>query len=155
MGNLPLVSQNLKRLKLKCQQFDDYFLDFSSCPALEALEFDNCRFNCHRISSQSLKFLSFSNYCDFGTTSHTHIYAPNLILLWLEVSDGQTPSLWNMPSLVEAVVKIEISDDSYCGAVHGDDDTVDTVVIRGLSEAQSLVLMSDISVVCLHFRLIS
>ncbi|XP_066338126.1 uncharacterized protein [Miscanthus floridulus] len=58
-----------------------------------------------------------------------------------------------MPSLVEAVVKINFSDDSYCGGcgdeecyscypVHG--DTVDTVVLQGLSEAQSLVLMSDI-----------
>ena len=67
-------------------------------------------------------------------------------------------------SLVEAVVKIEFSDDSYClnpdcvdedcscYPVHG--DTADTVVLQGLSEAQSLVLWSDIREVCLHFRLI-
>jgi len=93
----------------------------------------------------------------------TYIYAPNLISLWLEDTEGWTPLLGRMPSLVEAVVKIKFSDDSYCGGcgdedcsscypVHG--DTVDTVVLQGLSEAQSLVLMSDIRVVCLHFRLI-
>ena len=65
-------------------------------------------------------------------------------------------------SLVEAVVKIKFSDDSYCldcededcscYPVHG--DTVGTMVLQGLSEAQSLVLWSDIREVCLHFRLI-
>ena len=154
LGNLPLVSQNLKRLKL-CQLFIDSFLDFSSCPALEVLEFNDCEFlECHRISSRSLKFLSFTN-CEFGTIFRTYIYAPNLISLWLEVSEaseGWTPLLERMHSLVEAVVKIKFSDDSYrgrcgdedcpsCYQVH--DDTVDTVVLQGLSEAQRLVLMSD------------
>ncbi|CAD6253828.1 unnamed protein product [Miscanthus lutarioriparius] len=155
VGNLPLVSQNLKRLKLESQQVNDSFLDFSRCPALEVLKFDDCEFlDCHRISSQSLKFLSFSN-CDFDTEFCTYIYAPNLISLWLEVTEGWTPLLERMPSLVEAVVKIKFSDDSYCGrcgdedcssryTVHG--DSVDTVLLQGLSEAQSLVLMSDIRV---------
>jgi len=163
LGNLPLVSQNVKRLKLGCVQLNDSFLDFSSCPALEVLEFDCCQFlDCHRISSQSLKFLSFRNQFDYERISRTHIYAPHLISLWLEASDGWIPLLERMPSLVEAVVKIKFSDDSYCldcededcscYPVHG--DTADTVVLQGLSEAQSLVLMSDIRVVCLHFRLI-
>ncbi|XP_066337053.1 uncharacterized protein [Miscanthus floridulus] len=155
VGNLPLVSQNLKRLKLESQQVNDSFLDFSRCPALEVLEFDDCEFlDCHRISSQSLKFLSFSN-CDFDTEFCTYIYAPNLISLWLEVTEDWTPLLERMPSLVEAVVKIKFCDDSYCGrcgdedcssryTVHG--DSVDTVLLQGLSEAQSLVLMSDIRV---------
>ena len=163
LGNLPLVSQNLKRLKLESQQVNDSFLDFSRCPALEVLEFDDCEFlDCHRISSQSLKFLSFRDQFDYERISRTHIYAPNLISLWLEASDGWIPLLERMPSLVEAVVKIKFSNDSYCldcededcscYPVHG--DTVDTVVLQGLSEAQSLVLMSDIRAVCLHFRLI-
>jgi len=62
LGNLPLVSQNLKRLTVKWRQFNDSLFDFSSCPALEALEFEDCGFHdCHRILSQSLKFLSFNN----------------------------------------------------------------------------------------------
>ena len=73
LGNLPLVSQNVKRLKLGCVQLNDSFLDFSSCPALEVLEFDCCQFlDCHRISSQSLKFLSFSN-CDFDRVLHLYL----------------------------------------------------------------------------------
>lgn len=152
MGNLPLVSLNLKRLKLKHVQLNDNFLDFSSCPALEVPEFDGCDFlNCHRISSQSLKFLSFRNQFDCER-ARTHIYALNLISLWLEVSDGWTPLLERMPSLVEAVVKIKFDDDSYCLDC-GDEDCScypvhdDTVVLQGLSEAQSLVLLSDIRVV--------
>ncbi|XP_066335488.1 uncharacterized protein [Miscanthus floridulus] len=153
LGNLPLVSQNVKRLKLGCVQLNDSFLDFSSCLALEVLEFDCCQFlDCHRISSQSLKFLSFRNQFDYERISRTHIYAPNLISLWLEASDGWIPLLERMPSMVEAVVKIKFSDDSYCldcededcscYPVHG--DTVGTMVLQGLSEAQSLVLWSDI-----------
>ncbi|CAL4985210.1 unnamed protein product [Urochloa decumbens] len=130
--------------------------DPARCPALEVLEIKDCDIiNLDRISSQSLKSLSISDYCDFSENDRIHVCAPNLVSLWLEVAYGKAPILESMPSLLEAVVKIYGNDtdcchhydfgdsedeDCPCSGVHGD---TDCVLLQGLSEAQSLVLIAD------------
>jgi len=85
-----------------------------------------------------------------------HVYAPNLVSLWLEVFYGGVPFLDRMPSLVEAVVRIDGMDgdfchhadsgdceDKDCPSCYGVDGDTGCVLLQGLSEAQSLVLISD------------
>ncbi|CAL4981844.1 unnamed protein product [Urochloa decumbens] len=156
LDDLPLISQHLKRLELSSLHLTGSFVDFYSCPALEVLEIKDCDIiNLDRISSQSLKSLSISDYCDFSENDRIHVCAPNLVSLWLEVAYGKAPILESMPSLLEAVVKIYGNDtdcchhydfgdsedeDCPCSGVHGD---TDCVLLQGLSEAQSLVLIAD------------
>ncbi|CAM0146252.1 unnamed protein product [Urochloa decumbens] len=156
LDDLPLISQHLKRLKLCSLHLNGSFVDFSSCPALEVLEIEDCDIiDLDRISSQSLKSLSISSFCDFSDSHRSHVYAPNLVSLWLEVCYGRAPILERMPSLVDAVVEIDANDCDHCHhydlgdsedeecpcyGVHGD---TDCVLLQGLSEARSLVLMSQ------------
>ncbi|KAL6626293.1 hypothetical protein ACP70R_030019 [Stipagrostis hirtigluma subsp. patula] len=161
LDELPLVSQHLRRLELSSLQLNDSFVDFSYCPALEILEFRDCDFvNAYRISSQSLKCLSFNDECYFDPSCRTRIYAPNLVSLWLEVGYTRTPLLERMPSLVDAVVKLDDSEYDCCDkAISGDckyekcsscygakGDTNNCVLLQGLSKAQSLALISDVEI---------
>ncbi|TVU16839.1 hypothetical protein EJB05_36994, partial [Eragrostis curvula] len=162
INELALVSEHLKTLQLSNLQFNDEFLDFSCCPALEVLEIDECDFSAaDRISSQSLKCLSISNECYFNDECRFRICAPNLHSLRLDIGEHRTPVLERMPSLVEAFVKIVDHedfdscdnadsgdcDDEYCFACHGiDGDTNNCVLLQGLSEARNLSLISDIKV---------
>uniref|UniRef100_A0A0A9D3Y3 F-box domain-containing protein n=1 Tax=Arundo donax TaxID=35708 RepID=A0A0A9D3Y3_ARUDO len=158
LDDLPLVSQHLTRLQLSVLQLNDSFLDFSSCSVLEDLEIDYCELSSvNRISSQSLKSLSIISQCSFGYTSRTQIYVPNLISLRMEVGFGRTPVLERMPSLMEAVVKIDscydscgdgdgsgdcdIEDCEVCYGIDGDADNC--VVLQSLSEAKDLVLLTN------------
>ncbi|TVU26104.1 hypothetical protein EJB05_28636, partial [Eragrostis curvula] len=164
---LTLVSEHLKTLQLTNIEFNNEFLDFSCCPALEVLEIKDCDFSgTDRISSQSLKCLSIGNGCFFSTKYRFRIYAPNLHSLRLDVGRHRTPALEQMPSLVEAFVVVEAfvnifdcnkiidsCDNAYsgdcsnedCFACYGiDGDTNNCVLLQGLSEAQNLSLISDI-----------
>ncbi|KAG2560904.1 hypothetical protein PVAP13_8KG096500 [Panicum virgatum] len=156
LDGLPLVSQHLKRLELSSLYLDDSFLDFSSCPALEVIEIKECEIpDLDRILSRSLKSLSITGCCEFSEFHRFHVYAPNLVSLWLEVFIGRVPILDRMPSLVEAVVRIGRPDDfchladsgncedEHCPGCYGADGDTGCVLLQGLSEAQSLVLISD------------
>ncbi|RCV15475.1 hypothetical protein SETIT_3G059100v2 [Setaria italica] len=108
--SLPLVSQHLARLVLFMLELNGNFLDFSSCSVLEQLEIDHCRLqSVNRISSQSLKSLSIIGFSVLACSFHTQIRSPNLISLHMECITGRAPVLERMPSLVEAVVDINLS----------------------------------------------
>ncbi|KAG2556506.1 hypothetical protein PVAP13_8NG081000 [Panicum virgatum] len=157
MDDLPLVSQHLKRLELSALHLNQSFVDFSSCPALEVIQIKECDIlDLDRISSRSLKSLSITGYCGFNEDHRIHVYAPNLVSLWLEVFYGRVPFLDRMPSLVEAVVRIDGMDgdfchhadsgdceDKDCPGCYGVDGDTGCVLLQSLSEAQSLVLISD------------
>ncbi|WVZ51622.1 hypothetical protein U9M48_002749, partial [Paspalum notatum var. saurae] len=153
--NRPFISQHLKKLQLSTLELDDSTADFSSCPALEVLDFKCCGFyDCQRISSQSLKCLSLDDDCSYDANSHPpHIYVPSLISLRLAVNSCRTPLLQRMPFLVEAVIEIccylfgPCGDRCSCSYVYG--NTNECMILQGLSEAQSLVLISDIKMTLL------
>lgn len=106
LDNIPLVSQHLTRLELYSLQFNDSFLDFSSCVVLEDLDITLCDFlPTKRISSHSLKRLTIDS-CEFCLNSRTRISTPNLVSLRLHGIYSMTPILEEMPLLVEAVVEI-------------------------------------------------
>ncbi|CAO2152608.1 unnamed protein product [Urochloa humidicola] len=154
--HLPLISQHLMRLELSSLFLTGAFVDFSSFPSLEVLEIKECGIVAlNRISSLSLKSLRISDNCAFSESHRVHVYAPNLVSLWLEVLYGRAPIIEKMPSLVEAMVQIDSNEDGdFCydsgdcgdedcpcsGGVYGD---TDCVLLQGLSEAQSLVLTSE------------
>uniref|UniRef100_A0A0A9DVN1 Uncharacterized protein n=1 Tax=Arundo donax TaxID=35708 RepID=A0A0A9DVN1_ARUDO len=79
LDDLPLISQRLARLELHGVRCHASLLNFSSCPALEHLEFDYCDVSsAKKISSESLKSPSIT-YSLFGHDSRIRIYAPNLV----------------------------------------------------------------------------
>ncbi|CAL4890811.1 unnamed protein product [Urochloa decumbens] len=109
------------------------FLDFSNCPLLEHLEFRNCHFHS-------------------GGDSRLRICAPSLVSLLLDDIWGWTPMLESMPSLVKAVVtsgcescchdcNCDFCDDSY--SIGDDAGSNDCVLLKGLSEAMDLTLISE------------
>ncbi|CAL4887730.1 unnamed protein product [Urochloa decumbens] len=122
LGGLRLVSKHLTRLELHGVGVYSSFSDFSSCPALEHLEFNKCEFKLvNKISSDSLKYLSISDsICGFYDSFCTHICAPNLVSLRLDEVYGGTPVLETMPG---------DGRDYY-------------VLLKGLSEAKKLALFS-------------
>ncbi|XP_066342798.1 F-box/LRR-repeat protein At5g02910-like isoform X2 [Miscanthus floridulus] len=134
------ISQYLKKLEL--ENFNEMvprFLDFSCCPFLEDLEIVYCALVRPKlISSQSLKCLTIKRGY-FSYEWRLPIRAPNLVSLWLEVSDGRTPSLQRMPSLLTAVVKIHGYD---LNTVDSDYDNNQSILLQGLSAVQNLVLIS-------------
>ncbi|OQU83121.1 hypothetical protein SORBI_3005G079201 [Sorghum bicolor] len=124
LDDQPLASQHLTRLDLSYVQARNSFLDFSSCPSLENLVLRYCEFwSATKISSKS----------------------------------GRTPVLDSMPSLVRAFVRMiddcedtcdKLLDNSQCGCEYcttsgngGDDNH--SVVLKGLSEATDLELISS------------
>ncbi|CAL4994663.1 unnamed protein product [Urochloa decumbens] len=150
LDELPLVSQYLRRLELSRVQLNGSFVDFSRCPTLEVLEIkDSDILDFERILSQSLKSLSITGVCEFSDDERIHVCAPNLVSLRLEVCLGLVPILERMPSLVEADVEIDANDCAFCRDVNSancthckNDGDTDSVLLQGLSEAQSLVLSS-------------
>jgi len=90
-----------------------------------------------------------------------------MVSLHIDDIEGRTPVLDSMPSLVEAFVRIiddcedtcdKLLDNSQCGCEYcttsgngGDDNHC--VLLKGLSEAKDLELISSPELVCLHFPL--
>lgn len=60
LHGLPLVSKHLARLELHGVGVYSSFADFSSCPVLEHLEFNECEFSFRNILSDSIKHLSIT-----------------------------------------------------------------------------------------------
>ncbi|TVU16834.1 hypothetical protein EJB05_36989, partial [Eragrostis curvula] len=144
LDDQPLVSKHLKTLELHGVRCHTSFLNFSSCPVLEHLELEYCDLSpAKKISSESLKILRII-YSAFGGDSRTRIDAPNL----------------SMPALEEAFVRITERCDDFCNKLfvldayrdcHCEccDSSAKTgneghnyVLLKGLSEAKNLVLMS-------------
>ncbi|CAN6335157.1 unnamed protein product [Urochloa humidicola] len=129
----PVDSRHLTRLELYGVVVNRRFLDFSSCPLLKHLEFRACHF-------------------DFDY--RLRICAPSLVSLLLDDIWGFTPVLESMPSLVKAVVttwdccdscsdadcNCEFCDNSY--SIGDDTSSSGSVLLKGLSEARDLALIS-------------
>uniref|UniRef100_A0A0E0MDQ3 F-box domain-containing protein n=1 Tax=Oryza punctata TaxID=4537 RepID=A0A0E0MDQ3_ORYPU len=155
-GSMPLVSQNLMKIELSGIVFGDCFLNFSSCPVLEHICFsENCSFhNVKKILSQSVKYLSFylAEFCDH---QRTHIYAPNLITLHLDILWGRVPFLESMPSLVAGFVRAQQDCDDHCSNCEkckgcrgmidetGNDSPKTVMLLGGLLEANNLELIAE------------
>lgn len=171
LDDLPLVSQHQTRLDLRGVQLHSSFLNFSSCPALEHLELVDCGLStANKISSKSLKHLSLTD-CGFDSVNSVCIYTPSLVSLCLDDLCETTPTLDSMPSLVKAFVRIteecadvcaklldpEILDCicQLCNSSENTDGSGSSVLLRGLSQAKSLVLISEPDQVKLHFASIT
>uniref|UniRef100_A0A0E0R5E7 F-box domain-containing protein n=1 Tax=Oryza rufipogon TaxID=4529 RepID=A0A0E0R5E7_ORYRU len=154
MDEMPLVSRHLTRLQLKNIGLNNSFLNFSSCPALEHLVFESCKFDCAKISSSSAKRLSIADSY-FSETSRVRIAIPSLVSLQLDYFHGRTPVLETMPSLLDAFVRVLYwtkdyciwSDSGDCGhenceSCYGIKDN-NCVLLEGLSEAKTLGLISE------------
>jgi hypothetical protein len=173
LDDQPLASQHLTRLDLSYVQARNSFLDFSSCPSLENLVLRYCEFwSATKISSKSVKDLAIIS-CEITASISEHpiprlrICAPNLVYLHIDDIEGRTPVLDSMPSLVRAFVRMiddcedtcdKLLDNSQCGCEYcttsgngGDDNH--SVVLKGLSEATDLELISSPELVYLHFPL--
>ncbi|TVU20185.1 hypothetical protein EJB05_36384, partial [Eragrostis curvula] len=120
-----LVSHHLTRLKLYAVRCHDNFLDFASCSALEHLEFE---------------------YCDIS----------------------MAPILENMPSLVEAFVRVTDDCSDCCNKLYhtgkacnceycdsGNIGNGSSVLLKGLSKARKLVLISKPEMLTLPLRRLS
>uniref|UniRef100_A0A0E0MDL7 Uncharacterized protein n=1 Tax=Oryza punctata TaxID=4537 RepID=A0A0E0MDL7_ORYPU len=153
IDEMSLVSRHLTRLQLKNIRLKDSFLDFSSCPALEHLVFESCKFDCAKISSSSAKRLSITKSY-FSKTSRVRIAIPSLVSLQLDGFYDRTPVLETMPLLVDAFVRVlycskdfcSQSDSGDCGRencqpCYGIKDN-NCVLLEGLSEAKTLVLIN-------------
>jgi len=82
LHGLPLVSKHLARLELHGVGVYSSFADFSSCPVLEHLEFNECEFSFRKILSDSIKHLSITK--SISGFYRTRICAPNLVSLRLD-----------------------------------------------------------------------
>ncbi|CAD6255031.1 unnamed protein product [Miscanthus lutarioriparius] len=112
----------------------------------------------NKISSKSLKHLSLTD-CGFDSVNSVCIYTPSLVSLCLDDLCETTPTLDSMPSLVKAFVRIteecadvcaklldpEILDCicQLCNSSENTDGSGSSVVLRGLSQAKSVVLISE------------
>ena len=142
----PIDSRHLMRLDLHSVVVGRRSVNFSNCPSLERLKFQSC-------------------YFQSENDSRLHICAPSLVSLLLDDIWGLIPSLESMPSLLKAAVTTENSwescdrGDCNCEFCHnsysiGDDTgSNDCVLLKGLSEAKDLALISEPETVCLQFHL--
>ncbi|KAL5204722.1 hypothetical protein ABZP36_009593 [Zizania latifolia] len=160
LDNLPVISQHLARLELYGVQLLDNFLNFSSCPALQHVEFGRCELCCGMISSRSLKLLSIID-CKFVDMRRTRIYVPNLVSLRLDGFYRRVPVLDRVPLLVEAFVRVTHStgccvdnngdlSDEHCDLCYGIKDGTNCLLLDGLSEAKTLSLIDEAKSVNLH-----
>uniref|UniRef100_A0A0D9XQ57 F-box domain-containing protein n=1 Tax=Leersia perrieri TaxID=77586 RepID=A0A0D9XQ57_9ORYZ len=155
IDDLPLISQHLTKLQLYGIIINGRFLNFSSCPALEHLEFDSCVLKCAKVSSNSVKHLSITYSSFSNRTLRACIDIPSLVSLRLDYICEIMPILERMPSLVDAFVRaLNSSIDLYgecdsgdcgrkgCGSRYGITNN-NCVLLEGLSEAKSLTLTSE------------
>jgi hypothetical protein len=165
-----LTSQHLMVLELSCVWVTSEFLDFSSCPALKKLLMNLCTIDAETISSQSLEQLTIMN-CFFGRGMdiRTRIVAPNLVQLELTDNFMKTPLLETTPQLAKAFIRLHGSRDvccqmyghscsgNRCDKLHKYDDKSDgstySVLLKGLSEAESLELVAEPRTVCFFLLL--
>ncbi|KAI4997635.1 hypothetical protein ZWY2020_052977 [Hordeum vulgare] len=158
VDNLPLASQHLTRLELIDIGLNDSFLDFAGCPALQDLVIINgCFVHVRNISSVSLKRLAILD-SSFNQHTRTRIYVPSLVSLRLEDNWDRTPVLETMPCLKAAFVRFIKESVDRCfysdsWDCHNDNcqgcydlqtvNSHDSVLLKGLSEAQNLTLIDE------------
>ncbi|XP_020152369.1 putative F-box/LRR-repeat protein At5g02930 [Aegilops tauschii subsp. strangulata] len=141
--NLVLVSSHLKRVELCFMQFKGS-VNFTGCRVLDVLEMKGCNILAS-ILCQSVRHLTIKGGC-FDDKIRRRISAPNLISLKLAPSQGLTPLLDSMPSLLTASVESFDQQYHYCFDVpcEGCDRQARfPVVLEGLSAATNLELTTD------------
>ncbi|TVU26117.1 hypothetical protein EJB05_28651, partial [Eragrostis curvula] len=140
LDDLPLVSWHLTKLELHCVVLRNSSLDFTSCPALEVLQFNGCGlWKAKNIVSNSLKHLEIIFCCIndvYPDPYRVHICAPNLQSLHIDDILDIAPMLDRMPSLVKAFIRL-----TDCSG-NADRGGTSCVLLNGLSEAKSLALIS-------------
>ncbi|TVU26428.1 hypothetical protein EJB05_28975, partial [Eragrostis curvula] len=163
LDNLPLVSRHLTKLELHCVVLRNSSLDFTSCPALEVLQLNRCGlWKAKKIVSNSLKHLEIIWCCindAYPDPSRVHICAPKLQSLHIDDIMDIAPMLDRMPSLVKAFIRLTEWCADVCAKLDDPDCTdclcevcdspgnadrggTSCVLLNGLSEAKSLVLIS-------------
>ncbi|CAN6374628.1 unnamed protein product [Urochloa humidicola] len=156
LDDMHLISKHLTTLELRLVALSGKFLDFSSCPVLKSLQMRDCDISSDRISSQSLKYLTISGTLFSGNSwTRTRIAVPSLVCL--ELTDNTMPPLLeSMPSLVKAFVRLNdavgycgkeefggsCSDDSCDNCADNGRLSEDCMLLKGLSKAESLELVS-------------
>ncbi|KAK3119985.1 hypothetical protein QOZ80_9AG0679040 [Eleusine coracana subsp. coracana] len=136
VSSLPIISRHLRRLELYDTRLNDSIINFSGCPVLEELEIYNGNFvHSTKMLSKSVKHLSLLD-CSASEQLRTYIDVPNLLSLRLEDPSDRTPVLGSMPSLVSAFVR-------YGQQTCNGTTKNKSVLLRGLSEAESLVLIDE------------
>ncbi|TVU26746.1 hypothetical protein EJB05_29306, partial [Eragrostis curvula] len=110
LDDLPLVSRHLTKLELHCVVLRNSSLDFTSCPALEVLQFNGCGlWKAKKIVSNSLKHLEIIWCCIndvYPDPYRVHISAPKLQSLHIDDIMDIAPMLDRMPSLVKAFIRL-------------------------------------------------
>lgn len=154
----------MTRLELIDTGLNDSFLDFAGCPALEDLVVINgCFVHVRKISSTSLKRLAIID-SSFNQHTRTRIYVPSLVSLRLEDNWDRTPVLESMPSLKAAFIRFIKESVDRCfysdsWGCHNEDcqgcydlqavNSDDSVLLKGLSEAENLTLIDEHDTVCM------
>jgi hypothetical protein len=153
-----LISEHLTRLILYGVEFEDFALGVSSCQSLEELELDHCEICIDGYHGtdfpKSLRLLRIRNSSFLPEDYRSFISAPGLVTLELADCSEYTPWLKSLPSLVTAFITIEYEAFCQCcGAMPsvGCCDLDDGVLLKGLSGATNLELISHRSMVCLLF----
>lgn len=162
VDNLPIISRHLTRLEIIKARLNGCFLDFSRCPGLEDLVIhDCCLQRVKRISSKSVKHLSVEHSV-FGLRPRTYIDVPSIVSLRLVHLDS-TPMLGTMPLLADAFVRLgkgswdfiltarakglgfccQLCDHQTADCTCTDINNNQSVLLQGLSEAKSLVLIDE------------
>lgn len=164
LGGLPFISQHLTWLELTQVALQDDVLDYSSCPALKNLLMRGCSIQNRKISSLSLEELIIINCTFYPSVGRAQISAPSLVRLELVDCDCATPMLERMPSLTKATIRLYGSQDvcgkeefgctcstvicHNCGPLSNEDFNRRCVLMKGLSEAESLELIAESGAVC-------
>nr|ACM17605.1 F-box family-8 [Oryza sativa Indica Group] len=94
-----------------------------------------------------------------GFQQHTHIYAPNLITLHLDILWGRVPFLKSIPSLLTGFVRAQQDCDDYCSNTYSGNcencngclcmidetgsDSAKCMLLGGLLEAKNLELIAE------------
>jgi len=159
LGGLPFFSQHLTWLELTQVDLHDDVLDYSSCPALKNLLMKGCSIGNRKILSRSLEELTIMNCTFYPDVGRARISAPSLVRLELVDCDCATPILEGMPSLRKAIIRLYGSQDvcgkeefggtcstvicHNCGPLSNEDFNRHCVLMKGLSEAESLELIAE------------
>lgn len=164
LSNRTVISKHLTVLELYHLKFEEHPLDLLSCQALEVLEIDDCLINLGDFFPRSLRYLQIKCSSPFSTHApRGRISAPGLVTLELESCSERTPLIESLPSLAEAYIRIGLESEDHCfhnhfgdcgnkscdGCYGVEDDC--SVLLESLSGATNLVLISDMSMVCMLF----
>jgi hypothetical protein len=163
LSNRSVISEHLTVLELYRLEFEEHPLNLLSCRALEVLEIDDCVINFWDSFPKSLRRLTIINATLFSMHApRARISAPGLLTFELSNCFEWSPLIESLPSLVTAYIRIDCNSEDSCYQKYLGDCCNETcngcsvkddcsVLLEGLSEAMSLELLSERSMVRLLF----